>query len=578
MSNVEINLKKVLEQELYSLYALRIDTGAIKIEYPTLENHGDLATNIALSLSKELHKSPLVICNELKIAIESNPLYLSMSKDINKLEVASPGFLNFYFTLNYLIEGLVKINSDFGKGDLKNYKIMVEYGDPNTHKLPHIGHLFSYIAGDCIAKILELNGNEVIKVIYRSDVGPNIAKSLYGWIKKGKPVPESLEDKVKLLQLCYQEGATAYEEDEKAKAEIKKINLDIYNPNSAIQKDWLLTRKWSLDYYLELEKTLGTKPTINYLESEVWKKGVEIVEENIGKVFEKSEGAIIFPGERYGLHTRVFLTKELTPTYETKELGLSFQKMLDWPFDLSIIPTASEQNAYFAVVIEAINLAIPKLKGKLKHIGFGMVSLTTGKMASRKGNILSALDLIDQVLERVEVIMQQREGLSPAEKKLTAQKVGIGAIKYAFLRGNILGNMAFDIDESISFEGNSGPYLQYTYARIHSLLNQSKVDLLKLDPSVLIKQFTSLEELTLLKWLVKYPVIVESAANNYSPHLVANYLFELAQRFNSFYKLHSINSAPTPELISSRRLIAEKTALVLKLGLNLLGIEVVDKM
>jgi len=169
-------------------------------------------------------------------------------------------------------------------------------------------------------------------------------------------------------------------------------------------------------------------------------------------------------------------------------------------------------------------------------------------------------------------------GTPPAEKKLTAQKVGIGAIKYAFLRGNILGNMAFDIDESISFEGNSGPYLQYTYARIHSLLNQSKVDLLKLDPSVLIKQFTSLEELTLLKWLVKYPVIVESAANNYSPHLVANYLFELAQRFNSFYKLHSINSAPTPELISSRRLIAEKTALVLKLGLNLLGIEVVDKM
>jgi arginyl-tRNA synthetase len=252
--------------------------------------------------------------------------------------------------------------------------------------------------------------------------------------------------------------------------------------------------------------------------------------------------------------------------------------MQDWPYDLTIIPTASEQNGYFKVVIEAIGQALPELKGKIKHIGFGMVSLSTGKMSSRKGNILSAHDLLELAVKRVGEIVADREGLSPEQKHEIAETVGIGAVKYAFLKSDILQNMTFDLEESVSFEGNSGPYLQYTYARIQSVLGQGEFASSESTAEQLTSLLTKASELAVAKKLTEFPKVLKSAAEQQSPHLVATFLFELAQAFNSFYKQESINSAETKELASVRRFLASKTAEILKSGLGLLGISTVEKM
>ncbi len=573
MQQIQKSIQKVLND-----LGLKKKRSEIHLERPQDETHGDWATNVAMTLSKELKKSPREIAEDIKVGLEEQK---DLMKTVEKIEIAGPGFINFTFSKDYYLENLQKINDTYGHKTLDNpQKIIVEYGQPNTHKLPHIGHLFSYIVGNSFARILNSQGHEIKEANYQGDVGPHVAKCLYAWIKKGRPRPDNLKERVQLLQKCYQEGSAAYEESEDAKREIQEINKKIYDKNSDIQEDWQETRQWSLDFYRQFEKELGVNQEYFYLESQTWKSGQEIVKENIGKVFKESEGAIVFPGEDYGLHTRVFITQKGTPTYEAKDVGLVFKKFEDWNFDKTVITTASEQNAYFDVITEAIEQINPEFEGKIKHVGFGMISLKSGKMSSRKGKILSAPQLVEVVKEKLEEIIAERGELSDEEKSQVVERVALGAIKYAFLKGNIMQNKSFDLEESISFEGNSGPYLQYTYARIQSVLSNAPKSQRKLegiDQSILTS-LDSEEELNLIKWLERFPETVSLAAEELSPHYISTYLFELAQRFNIFYKQHSINSADSEELITARQFLARQTAQVLKNALNLLGIEVVDKM
>lgn len=549
-----------------------------KIERPADENHGDYSTNVAMSLAGRLKQKPRDLAE--KIVAELNTKFTD-KKIIEKIEIAGPGFINFYVSAEYffeVFEDLAGYQARLGEG-IEKKRIVVEAGDPNTHKLPHIGHLYSYISGDSIARILAAMGHTIREVNYQGDVGPQVAKCIYGWILRGRPEPESLLEKVQLLQVCYQEGSKLYEEEEH-KEKIQEINKQIYAGDEDIQADWLKTRQWSLDYYLEFEALLGIKQERHYLESEIWRVGLELVKENtgMGKIFEQSEGAIVYKGEQDGLHTRVFVTKAGTPTYEAKDLGLNTVKMQEWPYDLNIIPTASEQNAYFQVVIAALGKVAPELVGKIKHIGFGLVSLSTGKMSSRTGNILSGPELIETARKRVEEIIADRDGFSQEEKKEIALKVALAAVKYAFLKGSIMQNMSFDLEESLSFEGNSGPYLLYTYARIRSILDSFTGEV----PAVNSGEFANLldqpEELDLIKTLVRYNETVEAAAEKYAPHLISNYCFELAQKYNHYYKLHSINSAASGELIAARRELSDKVAQTLKSSLQLIGIEVLNRM
>jgi arginyl-tRNA synthetase len=568
-------IKQLVADAFSSLYSKTVEP---TIDYPTNTEFGDFTTNIAMQFAKEIGKTPRDIANEVKTHIESQTDNKA-GQIISGISVAGPGFLNFTIVPEYYWQELQNVTETFGSISTNDPKrIIVEYGQPNTHKLPHIGHIFSYVAGDSIARILEKNGNTIKKANYRSDIGPNVAQSIYSWIQKGRPVPETLEDKIRLLQLCYQEGNKLAKENPEVKAAITEINKQIYRKDPAIMEDYLTTRQWCLDFYKEFEAHLDIHQEREYLESEVWEKGEQIIKQHIGDVFEKGEGgAIIFKGEKVGLHTRVFLTQRDTPTYEAKDLGLAVLKYEEWPYDLAIVTTASEQNEYFKVIIEAIAQAKPELRGKIKHIGFGMVSLSTGKMSSRTGNILSGVDLVNEVTRRVSEIVNQREDFTNEEKNDITHKISLAAVKFTFLRNNIMQNTKFDIEESLSIEGKSGPYIQYTYARIQSVLSQ-RGDTNQEPVSDIYSYQATKEELAVMKYILRFPEIVKTAGEALAPHIIADYIYNLAQLFNSFYNTNRINDADAPEKITGRRLLTEKVGFVLKAGLELLGIQTVNKM
>ncbi len=564
-------LIQTLTQAVKQLYS--IETDNFSVDFPVDMKFGDFTTNIAMSIAKQVKKSPNDIAQEISVHI-SNP-EKNEFHEVFSAPVVIGGYLNFSIQKSRLWNFVQQKEQGLTRTTSNKKRILVEYGDPNTHKLPHIGHLFSYIVGDSFARLLDRVGNTVVKANYQGDVGPHVAKSIYGYIQLGQPRPADPLERVQLLQRCYQEGSAAYDEDPIAKETIDGINKKIYARDPEIMDIWKETRQWSVDYYHIFEQRLGIQQTYHYWESDIWERGKEIVKKNIGSVFEVSDGATVFPGEKYGLHTRVFITKNDTPTYEAKDVGLNTQKYEDWPYDIDLITTASEQNAYFDVVIKAIELSVPELTGKIKHVGFGLVSLSTGKMSSRTGQILSAIDLLAAVKERVQEVMKDREGMNAEEKERVAEIVTMGAVKFAFLKQNILQNMKFDIEESISFEGKSGPYIQYTYARIQSILRQVTIpEATNKDGESLVQE----AELNLMRWLTRLETVIEQSAENLAPHIVADFTYQTAQLFNTFYTQCPINNEKDESIQRARRTLAEKTAEILKQGLSLIGIDVVEKM
>jgi arginyl-tRNA synthetase len=566
-------LLALISDTIQKLYTITLDK--ISLEFTNNLEFGDLQTNVAFLVAKQAGKSPKDIAVELTGALQQQ-LPTTLQQRIAAITPVG-GFINLSLSNSYLWDNLLSIDSTYGNSAAaKPQRILIEFGQPNTHKSPHIGHLFSYIVGDSLVSILSAAGHSVMTANYQGDIGPHVAKSLYGYIQLGRPVPATSLEKVKLLQTCYQEGSKAYDEDPIAKETIDDINRKIYNHDPEIVPIWQETRQWSVDYYKEFEERLGVNQTYHYWESDIWKKGKAIVEDQTGKVFEKSEGAVIFPGKKFGLHDRVFITKNKTPTYEAKDVGLNIQKYADWQYDLNIITTASEQNAYFGVVIKAIETVAPELTGKLKHIGFGMVSLSTGKMSSRTGQIISAIDLIDEISNRVAAIVNERTTMSDTEKEKIIKNVTFAAIKFTFLKQNILQDTKFDIEESVSFDGRSGPYILYTYARIQSILAQltDQANAIAIDYQVLKEP----AEIALLRWLYRFPQIVVQAADSFSPHVISEYAYQTAQYFTAFYTSCPIIKAASPELVRARRAIAQQTAVVIKNALALIGIDTVQQM
>ncbi len=557
---IKDKIQKNLEKALEKIGAFAVD---VDLYFPADSSHGDYATSIALKLAKQLKKNPLEIAKLIADNLEKDLA-------IEKVEIVKPGFINFWLSNDTLLNQSAEIirTENF---DNQNKKILLEFGQPNTHKIPHIGHLFSYIYGATLARILEITGNHVTKTNYQGDVGLHVAKCLYK-VKSQKAKIKSLKtlrEKVDFLQLCYQEGSAAYEKDEEAKKEIDELNKKIYENDASITALWKQTRKWSIDFYRTFEKELGVDFKRYYFESETSKLGKEIVEKNIGKVFQKSQGAVIFPGEKYGLHTRVFINKYGNPTYEAKDIGLAALKKNENQFDESIITTASEQKEYWRVVKKAIELVFPDMLGKINHISFGMINLTTGKMASRTGQILNPFTLIKYVEDSIAADYR-------IEDDLLLKKIAFAAIKYSFLNSDPKKNITFDLKKSIAKEGNSGPYLLYTYVRCQSVLNKVPRAKFKVE-SYNSKLKINNSEKEILRKINYFPEIVEKAASDFSPHFIASYIFELAQKYNLFYQKNPILKAGK-ETKNLRLFLTNAVSLVIKKGLYLLGIETVEKM
>ncbi len=554
--------------------------------------HGDLTTNAAMSAFstlKDSYSSPFDLAKEILEFLVSRD---DISGIFSKVEVAGPGFINFWYSPEYLGQGLGKELSEVLSQNVSysGKKIMIEFTDPNPFKEFHIGHLYSNIVGESISRILEANGAMVKRVCYQGDIGMHVAKSLYGIREKLKAQSEKLkvvdalseleneplEARVKFLGEAYAHGAQAFEEDEESKDEIVEINKKVFAKDPEIMAIYDVGRVWSLEYFDFIYKRLGTNFWKFYFESEVGEKGRELVLEYLKKgVFEESEGAIIFPGEKYGLHNRVFVNSLGLPTYEAKELGLAPAKYADYKFDLSIMVTGNEIDEYFRVLLKALSMIYPEIAEKTLHISHGMVRLPSGKMSSRTGNVVTGESLLDEAdlraVQRISEIKKEKN-VEVCDVEVTARIIGDGAVKYALLKNNIGGDVIFNFDDVVNFEGNSGPYLQYTFVRIASILTKLKFKNEKL--KVKVENLES-EEQNLLRYLVMYPYVVEMAGAQYAPSHIATYLYNLSQYFNAFYQKHKVVGS---ESEGFRLVLVYSVGNVLKSGLNLLGVETVERM
>lgn len=548
------------------LEALKRASGekGIHLEFPEREEFGDYSTNIALHGK---NRNPREYAQELAAKLQKDK---ELSEIVEKIEVAGPGFINFYLKKDFLIKNLSGMGESYGKLETGGKKIMIEFTDPNPFKEFHIGHLYSNSVGESICRILEAAGNVVRRANYQGDIGLHVAKSIWGMKKKfieektslARLSQKTLAERIKFLGQAYSLGANAYEEDENSKDEINTLNKKIFELSPEIKEFYETGRKWSLEYFETIYKRLGTKFDYYYYESEVGEIGVQIVRQFLQKgVFEKSQGAIVFPGEKYGLHTRVFINSMGLPTYEAKELGLAPTKYKDFAYDLSIIITANEIDEYFKVLIAALKLVSPELGNQTVHLSHGMVKLPEGKMSSRTGKILTGEWLLDEAKKSI----QERH---KSDEK-TAEKIAVGAVKYALLKSSIGQDIIFNFDESVSIEGNSGPYLQYTHARTQSVLQ--KAGSKSKSPGSELNH----EELVIVRTLIKFPEVVAQAAEAYSPNIICNYLHDLAQKYNTFYNADKIIGSGNE---SFRLTLTKATGTVLKNGLKLLGIEAPERM
>ncbi len=528
------------------------------------EQFGDYATNVALQLGKQLNKKPLEIADAIAEHIKGKSTYIKMA------ETAGPGFINITLTDEYLAQQAFDL---YIAQPLKDKVVVAEYSDPNPFKVLHAGHLYTTIVGDAIANLLENAGAQVHRLNYGGDVGLHVGKTMWAIIKKiNGEKPEQLKivpnnERLEWLSDRYVEGTESYEKDEEAKIEITRLNKQIYqlheqnDKSSALAQIYWTCRQWSYEGFDLLYEQLQIKPFEKYIaESDVTDKGLEIVHDGLSKgVFEKSDGAVVFKGEDQGLHTRVFVNSAGLATYETKELGLAATKWLDYHFDLSIIITANDIVEYMKVVLKALSNFYPEVVERSQHLTHGVIKLPGGtKMSSRRGNILRASDVL--------------ESAAQANQKATGKqdkKVELGAVKYAFLKQRTGGDIIYDPVESVSLEGNSGPYLQYAHARARSILAKSQTK-----PSDKFLDIQSGER-NLVRKISEYPEVVANAVQELMPHHICTYLYELAQSFNRFYENNRVIDDPRE---TTRLLLVQAYADTLKKGLGLLNIPAPDKM
>ena len=542
--------------------------------------------------------------------------------DILRVEVAGPGFINFFLSPTFFaknIQEIIETGDSYGNTNLlgapasaeataRRRKVMVEYTDPNPFKEFHIGHLMSNAVGETLSRIIEANGAEVKRACYQGDVGLHVAKAIWGarFHPEGElNTPYPIKDYPAAFSWgrAYARGAKAFDEDEEAKKQIIEINHKIYSrEDQEINNIYDTGRKVCLEMFELDYKRIGTfhdkarDKAFDYyfFESETGQKGKAIVEAGLEKgIFEKSDGAVVFKAEKYDdkLHTRVFLNSAGLPTYEAKELGLAKKKAETGDFNQLVSVTGNEINAYFSVVLEAMRQVMPEIAEKIVHVSHGMLRLPSGKMSSRTGDVITAESLIEEVKEKVRAKISERE-LSDDKKEKIAEAVAIGAIKYSILKQSPGRDIIFDFDKSLSFEGDSGPYLQYAYTRALSVLEKAQkeasprelgeggLDSFSKAKSVrrgtlpgrvpLLTGISSVERL-----LYRFPEIIERAYLELAPQHIVTYLIELAGAFNSYYAKYQILGSEGEKY---RLALTKAVATVLKNGLQILAIPVLEKM
>ncbi len=537
------------------------------VEHPGDLDHGDYACNVAMVAAKVAGISPRALAEKIVAALEQQIEY------VDRIEIAGPGFINFYLARDFFTAEILRVQAapdTWGKNTSEaGQKILVEYTDPNPFKAFHIGHLFTNTVGEAISRLGEMQGADIRRVNYQGDVGLHVAHAIYGMQQLGITA-ESIFTASDLGR-AYALGATAYRDDMSAQSIIRDLNKKIYErSDEAINALYDAGRAVSLANFETVYTRLGTTFSEYFFESEMAPKGKALVLAHPA-VFPESDGAHIFRGEEHGLHTRVFLNKEGLPTYEAKELALAKAKDDRFgSYDHSIISTAKEISEYFKVLKMAMSFIYPELAAKTEHIGHGMVRLTTGKMSSRTGDVILASEFIDEIAAAAHAKIVATGVAEPTPE--LAEAIAIGAIKYATLRGAIEQDSTFDINKALSFEGDSGPYLQYTHARICSVLEKAAA--VGVIPNLSV---APAEPYVIEKILYRFPEVIANAWIERAPHMLVGYLTELAGHFNTFYAHEKIADA-TDTHAPYKAAVADAVRQTLKNGLWTLGIKAPERL
>lgn len=552
-------IKTQIEGACLQLFGEKVE---VELSRPE-EKFGDFSTNVALKLAGKLGKNPRELAKQIVEKLRGND-------EFEKVEIAGGGFINFTLKDEVLFARLGQ--SAKPPKTLAGQKIVTEYSDPNPFKVLHAGHLYTSVVGDGISNMFETAGASVHRVNYGGDVGMHVAKTMWAMLQElGGEKPESLEKidsqkRADWMADCYVAGTKAYEEDKQAEQEIAGLNKKLYqistegDKTSPLGQIYWQARQWSYDYFDEFYARTGIVFEKYYPESTVANLGRQKVHEQTPKVYEKSDGAIVYGGEKDGLHTRVFITREDLPTYEAKEVGLIFQKQADYNFDKSVVITANEQSQYMQVVLASVKRFAPELVEKTVHLTHGMVKLPGAeKMSSRKGNFLKAVDILDLTDKSAKEISEA-----------TDKDVVLGAVKYSFLKSSLGGDIIFNSKESVAVEGNSGPYLQYAVVRANSILEKAKGGLKTQN----VEKLESAER-ALVRKITMYPEVFSAALEELSPHHICTYLYELSQSFNRFYESNRVIGDEREDIRSA---IVKSYAAVLQNGLDILGIQTPKKM
>lgn len=565
MTSIQQRLQDLVAQALQNLDISY--SGDILFEHPNEITHGDFSTNIAMVLSKQVGKNPRELAEAIVAELQKQP-----TQDVATIEIAGPGFINFFLTQSFFTESISKILNQRKKyGSNRVYegkKVLVEHSSPNIFKPFHIGHLMNNTIGESIVRLATFAGAEMTVVSYPSDVSLGIGKAVWKLLEYGVDTLdtfETLRDKIVFLGKCYSEGTVAYDEQPEIQPVVREITQDIYNHNDTeAYRAYCLGRDLNLEYFKSITDRLGSHFDAYIYESEAGIVGKQLILDNTPAIYTESDGAIIYEGEKDGLHTRVFINKDGNPTYEAKDTGLLKIKFDRYQPDTSIFITDDQQGPYFEVVGHAAGKINKRWQENTIHATHGRMSFKGQKMSSRLGNT----PVVEDILKVVNEEAHERAKNDITEPQ--ADIISLAALKYTILRTQAGKNINFDPETSLSFEGDSGPYLQYTFARSQSLLKKAEVT-----PSTIVPEGWETTEIERL--LYRFPEVTEQATQLLHPHLIVTYITQLAQSFNSWYGSTKVIDEDV-SATAYRLALVEAVATTIKNGLWLLGIEAPEEM
>ena len=590
-----------------TLYGQEIGEKMVQLQKTKREFEGNL-TLVVFPFLKISKKKPEDTAQEIgQYLVENCPAIASFN--------VVKGFLNLVIAQSAWLGLLADINADEKFGEKKATEdsplVMIEYSPPNTNKPLHLGHVRNNLLGWSLAKIMEANGNKVVKTNIVNDRGIHICKSMLAWLKYGNgETPETsgkkgdhligdyyvafdkhYREEVKQLTAQYvAEGLGEEEAEKKAKEEAPLIKeahdmlVKWENNDPEVRALWKKMNDWVYAGFDETYKALGVGFDKIYYESETYLKGKAKVEEGLAKgLFERHEDNSVWAdltGE--GLDKKLLLRSDGTSVYMTQDIGTAEMRFKDFPIDKMIYVVGNEQNYHFQVLSILLDRLGFKWGKELVHFSYGMVELPNGKMKSREGTVVDADDLVETMIADAKQTSEELgkfNDMTDEERNEIARIVGMGALKYFILKVDARKNMLFNPEESIDFNGNTGPFIQYTHARIRSILRkaaetQENMDLANVDTDGLLSQ----KEIDLIQKLNEYGAVVEQAGKDYSPSGIANYCYELTKEFNQFYHDYSILKEEDANKKSVRLVLAKNVAKVIKNGMALLGIEVPERM